>query len=91
MVKPVISTHAKVEDPSEEKELPKPHGIRYKWIDYFNKGKFTLRYGVDFKGAPHGLASTIRQAARRLKKKVSIMVTTESVSVTVLASNYHTR
>lgn len=61
----------------------RPHGRRYPWGDLFSRPRFTLHRGVDYTGMSHGMASTVRQAARRLGVRVHIDVADDKVDVTV--------
>lgn len=43
------------------------HGRRYPWADLFRRGYFVLHRGQDYDAMSHGMASTARQAAQRLR------------------------
>lgn len=62
--------------PSKTKPA-QPHGVRYPWDSWFNKGKFTLVRGKDFVGLPHGILRTAKQAATA--RKIHITGSIESV------------
>lgn len=78
MVKPVTSLKT-----AEKDEKPKPHAIRYPWAELFNNERFVLERGKHFYGMPHGMVSTVRQAAKRHKVRVSIDVTDTNLIVRV--------
>lgn len=53
------------------------HGVRYPWADWFRSGRgiVTLAQGRDYRGATHGMISTIYQACRRYGVKVTLWST----------------
>ena len=63
----------------------KAHGVRYPWGEWFGRGCFTLRRGVDFAGSIPGMISTIRVAARRHGLRVSVSAPGDVVMVRVRA------
>lgn len=61
------------------------HGVRYPWEDWLKIGKTKLLVkGKDYHGLSHGMAVTIRQAAKRKGLRVSLRVTESDVTVTTL-------
>lgn len=54
----------------------KPHGARYPWDEWLKPGSrdVVIVRGEDYRGRSHGMASTIRQAARKRGLSVSLVV-----------------
>lgn len=66
-------------------EVVQAHGVRYPWGEWFDRGCFTLRRGVDFAGSIPGMISTIRTAAKRHGLRVSVSAPGDVVTVRVRA------
>lgn len=54
------------------KDIPKPHGIRYPWEDWFGRLPITLYRGRDYHCRTDGMAVNIYVASQREGQKVSV-------------------
>ncbi len=48
--------------------------VRYPWDDWFAKSSVTLKKGIDFICAIHGMAAMIRNEASKRQVKVSLRI-----------------
>ncbi len=61
----------------------RPHGVRYPWDEWFERGSITLIRGYDYFGPSYGFAGTARNAAAKRGIKLSVEIEESSVTITV--------
>lgn len=64
-------------------DKPKKYSRRYPWRTWFAAREFRLTRGEDYDCLTHGMAGMIRNVARKLRIKVSLTVSENTIDVVV--------